>query len=75
PPAASSRAARNAHRSSPRAGSRLSCGDVMGYVILNSVKRRINDAGEQVEYLPADSLQNYVTGLFVQQPLGPPHLR
>ncbi|MEF9387448.1 hypothetical protein V4890_17750 [Ralstonia solanacearum species complex bacterium KE056] len=40
-----------------------------------SVKRRINDAGEQVEYLPADSLQNYVTGLFVQQPLGPPHLR
>ncbi|CAH0446005.1 hypothetical protein LMG9673_04738 [Ralstonia pseudosolanacearum] len=47
----------------------------MGYVILNSVKRRINDAGEQVEYLPADSLQNYVTGLFVQQPLGPPHLR
>ncbi|MHA6834226.1 hypothetical protein, partial [Ralstonia pseudosolanacearum] len=35
PPAANSRAARNAHRSSPRAGSRLSCGDVMGYVILN----------------------------------------
>ena len=29
-----------------------------------SVKRRINDAGEQVEYLAADSLQSYVTGLY-----------
>ncbi|MGA3959239.1 tyrosine-type recombinase/integrase [Ralstonia nicotianae] len=29
-----------------------------------SVKRRINGAGEQVEYLAADSLQSYVTGLY-----------
>lgn len=29
-----------------------------------SVKRRTNDRGEQVEYLAADSLQSYVTGLY-----------
>lgn len=29
-----------------------------------SVKRRINEAGERVEYLAADSLQSYVTGLY-----------
>lgn len=29
-----------------------------------SVKRRTNDAGELVEYLAADSLQSYVTGLY-----------
>ncbi|MCL6482936.1 MAG: site-specific integrase [Janthinobacterium lividum] len=29
-----------------------------------SVKRRTNDAGEPVDYLAADSLQSYVTGLY-----------
>ncbi|MGE8450318.1 MAG: tyrosine-type recombinase/integrase [Pseudomonadales bacterium] len=29
-----------------------------------SVKRRTNEAGEQVNYLAADSLQSYVTGLY-----------
>jgi site-specific recombinase XerD len=29
-----------------------------------SVKRRVNDAGDLVEYLAADSLQSYVTGLY-----------
>ncbi|MGS0622395.1 tyrosine-type recombinase/integrase [Ralstonia sp. VS2407] len=35
-----------------------------------SVKRRINDAGERVEYLAADSLQSYVTGLYRAAGLG-----
>lgn len=35
-----------------------------------SVKRRINDAGEQVEYVAADSLQSYVTGLYRAAGLG-----
>lgn len=35
-----------------------------------SVKRRTNDAGEQVEYLAADSLQSYVTGLYRAAGLG-----
>ncbi|MDO3617312.1 site-specific integrase [Ralstonia pseudosolanacearum] len=35
-----------------------------------SVKRRVNDAGEQVEYLAADSLQSYVTGLYRAAGLG-----
>lgn len=35
-----------------------------------SVKRRINDAGEQVEYLAADSLQSYVTGPYRAAGLG-----
>ncbi|SPK77193.1 Integrase family protein (plasmid) [Cupriavidus taiwanensis] len=29
-----------------------------------SVKRRVNEAGEQVEYVAADSLQSYVTALY-----------
>jgi integrase/recombinase XerD len=29
-----------------------------------STKRRVNSAGEVVEYVAADSLQNYVTGLY-----------
>ncbi|MGR9587065.1 tyrosine-type recombinase/integrase [Pandoraea sputorum] len=35
-----------------------------------SVKRRTNDSGEQVEYLAADSLQSYVTGLYRTAGLG-----
>ncbi|AKM33303.1 integrase (plasmid) [Pandoraea faecigallinarum] len=35
-----------------------------------SVKRRTNDAGEQVEYLAADSLQSYVTALYRAAGLG-----
>jgi transposase len=37
------RSGQRRHRSSPHAGSRLSCGDVMGYVILN---RRCRQVGE-----------------------------
>ena len=29
-----------------------------------SLKRRVNEAGEQVEYVAADSLQSYVTALY-----------
>ncbi|WP_197339751.1 tyrosine-type recombinase/integrase [Ralstonia solanacearum] len=36
-----------------------------------SVKRRINDAGEQVDYVAADSLQSYVTSLYRAAGLGP----
>ncbi|KVR29917.1 integrase [Burkholderia ubonensis] len=35
-----------------------------------SVKRRVNYDGETVEYLAADSLQNYVTGLYRAAGLG-----
>ncbi len=35
-----------------------------------SVKRRVNDAGQQVEYLAADSLQSYITGLYRAAGLG-----
>ena len=35
-----------------------------------SVKRRINEAGEHVDYLAADSLQSYVTGLYRAAGLG-----
>ena len=35
-----------------------------------SVKRRTNDAGEPVEYLAADSLQSYITGLYRAAGLG-----
>nr|WP_202127020.1 tyrosine-type recombinase/integrase [Cupriavidus sp. SW-Y-13] len=35
-----------------------------------SVKRRINEAGERVDYLAADSLQSYVTGLYRAAGLG-----
>lgn len=35
-----------------------------------SVKRRINEAGEQVAYVAADSLQSYVTGLYRAAGLG-----
>lgn len=35
-----------------------------------SVKRRINSAGQQVDYLAADSLQSYVTGLYRAAGLG-----
>ncbi|MHA6884639.1 tyrosine-type recombinase/integrase [Ralstonia pseudosolanacearum] len=35
-----------------------------------SVKRRINDASELVEYLAADSLQSYVTSLYRAAGLG-----
>jgi integrase/recombinase XerD len=35
-----------------------------------STKRRVNSAGEVVEYLAADSLQNYVTGLYRAAGLG-----
>lgn len=36
-----------------------------------SAKRRINEAGELVEYVAADSLQSYVTGLYRAAGLGP----
>ncbi|CBJ37456.1 putative tyrosine recombinase xerD [Ralstonia solanacearum CMR15] len=36
-----------------------------------SVKRRTNEAGEPVEYLAADSLQSYVTGLYRAAGFGP----
>lgn len=47
-----------------------------------SVKRRINDAGDLVEYPAADSLQSYVTGLYraagfgsgYSSPLWPPNV-
>jgi site-specific recombinase XerD len=35
-----------------------------------STKRRVNSAGETVEYLAADSLQNYVTALYRAAGLG-----
>jgi integrase/recombinase XerD len=35
-----------------------------------STKRRVNTSGEAVEYLAADSLQNYVTGLYRAAGLG-----
>ncbi|KAF7961412.1 integrase [Cupriavidus sp. UYMU48A] len=35
-----------------------------------SIKRRINEAGERVYYLAADSLQSYVTGLYRAAGLG-----
>ncbi|MFS8980229.1 tyrosine-type recombinase/integrase [Cupriavidus necator] len=35
-----------------------------------SVKRRTNEAGELVDYLAADSLQSYVTGLYRAAGLG-----
>ncbi|WP_454740035.1 site-specific integrase [Cupriavidus necator] len=34
------------------------------------VRRRTNEAGEQVNYLAADSLQSYVTGLYRAAGLG-----
>ncbi|MFM0616183.1 tyrosine-type recombinase/integrase [Paraburkholderia nemoris] len=38
-----------------------------------SVKRRVNFDGETVEYLAADSLQSYVTGLYRAAGLGAGH--
>ncbi|MEM5433471.1 Integrase family protein [Cupriavidus taiwanensis] len=35
-----------------------------------SIKRRTNEAGEKVDYLAADSLQSYVTGLYRRAGLG-----
>ncbi|NKF95652.1 site-specific integrase [Ralstonia solanacearum] len=35
-----------------------------------SVKRRLNSAGQQVDYLAADSLQSYLTGLYRAAGLG-----
>ena len=39
-----------------------------------SVKRRVNFDGETVEYLAADSLQSYVTGLYRAAGLGAGHI-